>query len=334
MARNDRIARLFRVLDALARTKRGLPLSALASREGWRLRSVYRDIEALEKAGFPVVSDGGRYRLIEGWVPATQMGVDSEELLALHLARQQAAGWRGSRIGDALDRLYGKLAAPPKGTGTLVPPGLGGAFTLAAPAARDYAAHKQTVATLDRAIRERLVVSTVYQSVSGEVTRRRLEPAQLHWDPRLEALYLIAYCRLRKDIRVFAVHRFRAVSSSREGFAARRGVSSEAALRHAFRVWRADRVFKVRLRFVGRAARLVAERRWHPAQITRRQDDGSLVFEAEVAGLDEITPWILSFGSECSVVEPNALRERIRATHIEAAAGNDTPEAQAHRRAR
>jgi predicted DNA-binding transcriptional regulator YafY len=328
------MARLFRLLNILSRSKRGLPLSRIAEKEAWRLRSVYRDIEALEKAGFPIVSEGGRYRLMEGWVPATQMGVDSEELLALHLARQQAAGWRGSRIGDALDRLYGKLAAPPRETGTLVPSGLGGAFTLAAPGARDYPAHQKTVATLDRAIRERLVVSTVYQSVSDEVTRRRLEPAQLHWDPRLEALYLIAYCRLREDIRVFAVHRFRAVSTSREGFAPRPGVSSEAALRHAFRVWRADRVVKVTLRFSGRAARLVAERRWHPAQVTRKEDDGSLLFEAEVAGLDEITPWVLSFGAECRVVEPDTLRERIRAAHLDAAIGNESPEARAHRRAR
>jgi predicted DNA-binding transcriptional regulator YafY len=93
-------------------------------------------------------------------------------------------------------------------------------------------------------------------------------------------------------------------------------------------------VFKVSLQFVGRAASLVAERRWHPAQITRRQSDGSLIFEAEVAGLDEITPWILSFGSECSVVAPDALRERIRTAHLDAAAVNEPGNARARQRAR
>ncbi len=321
MARNDRIARLFRVLDVLGRSKRGVALRTLADREGWRVRSLYRDIEALEKAGFPIVHTDGRYRLMEGWAPAAQIGVDGEELLALYLARQQAAGWRGSRIGDALERLYGKLATPPRGTGTLVPAGLGDTFTLAAPMARDYAAFQKTVATLDRAIRERLVVTAAYESVSGEVTRRQIEPAQLHWDPRLEALYLIAYCRLRRDIRVFAIHRFMAVSCTRQGFAPRPGVSSQDALRHAFRVWRADRVVKVSVRFSGRAARLIAERRWHPSQVTRRQPDGTLLFEAEVAGLDEITPWLLSFGDECAVVAPDALRDRIRAIHLAASAG-------------
>jgi len=300
---------------------RGLPLKTLADREGWKLRSLYRDIEALEKAGFPLVHDEGRYRLMEGWIPATQLGVDAEELLALYLARQQAAGWRGSRIGDALERLYGKLAAPAKGTGVLVPKGLSEGFSVALPSARDYAAHRLTVATLDRAIRERLVVSAVYESIDGEVTRRAIEPAQLHWDPRLEVLYLIAYCRLRKDIRIFATHRFRAVACSKEAFVPRAGVSSENALKNAFRVWRDDHVVRVRLAFTGRAARLVAERRWHPSQKLKRQE-GSVIFEAEVAGFGEVVPWILSFGAECAVLEPEELRQQVREAHVSAAERN------------
>src|SRR6185503_6333797 len=175
-------------------------------------------IDAIEKAGIPIEREEGRYRIMSGWTPPTQLGIDAEELLALHLARQQAAGLTGSRMGLALDRLYGKLATPPRGTGTLVPAGLGSAFSLAPPSAREYAAFRQTVASLDRAIRDRAVVSVSYQALSGEETRRQLEPPQLHWDARLETLYLIAYCRLRQAMRVFAVHRFRAITLTRERF--------------------------------------------------------------------------------------------------------------------
>lgn len=321
MSRNDRIARLFRVLDQLARSKRGLPMKTLAEREGVPLRSLYRDIDAIEKAGFPLLHEDGRYRLMPGWLPATQMGIDDEELLALFLAREQATGWSGSRIGGALDRLYAKLTAAPGKSGTLVPKGLGIGFTQSAPAARDYGRHREHVATLDRAIRDRLVTTAVYEAVSGEVTQRRIEPAQLHWDARLEALYVIAYCRLRQDIRVFATHRFRAVSLEAEAFQPRVGVSSKEALRNSFRVWRAAEVVQVQLRFSGRAARLVAERRWHPSQRLHRADAGALIFEAEVAGVEEITPWILSFGAECTVLTPGTLVERIRDAHLSAARG-------------
>jgi len=316
VSRNDRIARLFRLLNLLVTTKRGLILRTVAEREGWKLRSLYRDIEALEKAGFPLVHDDGRYRLMEGWIPAVQLGVDRDELLALYLAREQAIGWRGTEIGDALERLYGKLAAPPKATGVLVPRGLGETFTTAVPMARDYAATRKTVATVDRALREHLVVSAVYESLDGKTTNRDVEPAQLHWDSRLETLYLVGYCRLRQAIRVFATHRFRAVSARKESFAPRPGVSSQEALRHAFRVWRDDHVTAVRLSFSGRAARLVLDRKWHASQKIRKQESGSVVVELEVAGLGEIVPWILSFGAECAVLEPAELREKVREGHV------------------
>jgi len=69
MARNDRIARLLQILVELSNTRRGLPLKMLAERGGWRLRSVYRDIEAIEKAGIPIEREDGRYRVMSGWTP-------------------------------------------------------------------------------------------------------------------------------------------------------------------------------------------------------------------------------------------------------------------------
>jgi predicted DNA-binding transcriptional regulator YafY len=320
MSRNTRIARILKLAERMARSRHGIVVARYAAAEGVPVRSVYRDLDALNQAGFPVVPDGGRYRLLDNWMPAAQLGVSADELLALHLARQQAAGWEGTLLADALQRLYGKLATPRGGTGKLVPAGLGGGFSLVPPAARDYAGFRNTVAVLDRACREHVVVDASYESVDGAITQRAIEPAQLHWDPRLETLYLIAWCRLREDVRVFATHRFRVVSPRREGFAPRADLSSQTALKHAFRVWRADRVVAVECRFTGRAARLVEERRWHPSQKTRRDGDG-LIFTVEVAGLQEITPWILSFGPECAVLAPAELRERVREAHLRAAGG-------------
>ena len=43
------------------------------------------------------------------------------------------------------------------------------------------------------------------------------------------------------------------------------------------------------------------------------QKDGSIVFEAEVAGTEEIKYWVMSWGSKAQVLEPESLREEIRA---------------------
>jgi hypothetical protein len=105
------------------------------------------------------------------------------------------------------------------------------------------------VQVVERAPREGRALQARYRALStGQVTARVLEPGQLHWDPSHETLYLIAWCRLRQDLRVFAVHRFVAVQALNERCAPRPETRTQAALAKAFRVWRDDHVMQVRVR--------------------------------------------------------------------------------------
>ena len=65
----------------------------------------------------------------------------------------------------------------------------------------------------------------------------------------------------------------------------------------------------------------VKEKIWHESQKIVEQKDGSVIFEAEVAGTDEIRFWVMGWGSNAEVLEPETLRDDIRAeveTMIEA----------------
>lgn len=55
------------------------------------------------------------------------------------------------------------------------------------------------------------------------------------------------------------------------------------------------------------------EKIWHDTQGIVPQKDGSIVFEAEVAGTEEIKFWVMSWGSKAEVLKPQSLREEIRA---------------------
>jgi predicted DNA-binding transcriptional regulator YafY len=59
MPRGDQVARLYKLVMALAGAKYGLPAAALARRHRWPSRTVYRDLHALELAGFPITRNGG-----------------------------------------------------------------------------------------------------------------------------------------------------------------------------------------------------------------------------------------------------------------------------------
>jgi proteasome accessory factor B len=66
------------------------------------------------------------------------------------------------------------------------------------------------------------------------------------------------------------------------------------------------------LRFSPGVAPDVADGRWHASQRLEPRADGALDLHLSLDGLDEVVGWVLSFGDQVEVLEPDALRERVR----------------------
>ncbi|MCF7786832.1 MAG: WYL domain-containing protein [Prosthecobacter sp.] len=58
----------------------------------------------------------------------------------------------------------------------------------------------------------------------------------------------------------------------------------------------------------------MGERLWHSTQAIRKlKNDGSVIeFQAHLSGLEEITRWVLSWGSKAKVLGPPELKQRVR----------------------
>ncbi|HEY4184582.1 MAG TPA: WYL domain-containing transcriptional regulator, partial [Polyangia bacterium] len=315
MARNDQIVRILSVARALASSRRGVSLTGLAIREGWNWRTVYRDVQALEAAGFPIETVDGRHRLPAGWSMPNLPGIEADEILAFYAVRALAGTWRTTAVGKPLDRLWMKLTSGQRGQGgqgSLLPVMQEPWFAVRSPIAIDYRAHDKIIATFDRAARDRLAVTCCYRALSTKtVTARLLEPGELYWDPTLETLYVIAWCRLRQAVRVFAVHRFVAASLTDETFAPRAAARSAVALKNAFKIWRSENVQTVRIRFDETAAEEIRERTWAPRQRIEEVASGGLVLTMAVAGTSEIERWVLGYGGAAEVLVPEGLRARV-----------------------
>jgi predicted DNA-binding transcriptional regulator YafY len=322
LPRNNQIVRILSLARTLAASRRGISLKDLALREGWSWRAVYRDKDALEAAGFPIEEHTrGRYRMREDWAAPNLPDVRPEEIAAFFGLRALAETWRGTTLGRPLDNLWAKLTAGPTRQGALVPATRQPWLSVRSPIAIDYRNHDKTIAVLERAVKEHLIVDCRYRALSTrEITTRHIEPGDLHWDPALETLYVLGWCRLRSEVRIFAVHRFLAVSLTDERFLPRPETRSKNALKNAFRIWRGANIEAVKVRFSPEAAPEIRERHWSAGQTIHEESDGGVVLTMEVANPMEVERWVLGFGPAAEALAPDALRSRVISRTTEAAA--------------
>ncbi len=123
--------------------------------------------------------------------------------------------------------------------------------------------------------------------------------------------YMIGYTEAFEEIRTFKIERIMAIGVLDNTYAMDSTFNLDKYLGNAWLMIRGDTPYHVRVRFSPMVARNVEEVVWHKTQKTCRQEDGSLIFDVDVDGIDEISWWILGYGQEAEVLEPPALRQKI-----------------------
>jgi proteasome accessory factor B len=163
---------------------------------------------------------------------------------------------------------------------------------------------------IQTALVERRTLRMRYHSAhSGEEGQRDVDPYSLTYFDG--GLYLVAYCHTRKDVRLFAAERIRAADVLRQRFEVTKGFELRAYLDKAWGIIQGDFV-TVRVVFSPKIARYIRERLWRPSQWFRDLADGRLEMTLRVADTVEIRRWILGYGTDAEVMEPNGLREALR----------------------
>jgi predicted DNA-binding transcriptional regulator YafY len=130
------------------------------------------------------------------------------------------------------------------------------------------------LAEINRALAARRTLEMRYYSLSRDAeTERRVDP--YHVTFYQGGLYLVGYCHLRRDVRIFAVERIRALRVLDATFVRPPGFDAEAYLRDAWGVVRGD-LIAVRAVFSAAAAPHVRGRLWHASQEFRELPGGRL----------------------------------------------------------
>jgi predicted DNA-binding transcriptional regulator YafY len=320
--RGDQLARQWLLIQRLARSRAGAGLEELAEELGCVRRTVYRDLDALMYAGFPVTSekrDGKAYYRFLDSFEMGQVPFTPDELLALAFSEDLLGTLEGTVFHDSIRAALTKIRAGlgPELSNYLER--LSDGFRVLPGPHKRYEAFRDTIRTLNEGVLENGTVEIRYRTGrTGEEATRRIDPYKVWY--HAGALYVIGFDHRSGEIRTFSIDRIQAIEATGDHFEIPDDFDFDHYTSSSFGVV-ADPAVPVRIRFTADWASYVDERQWHASQATRRLPDGLLELTMEVGATQELANWILSFGGGAEVLEPASLREEVLAS-LKAAIAN------------
>ncbi len=316
MSDTTQILRQWMLLRILSARRQGVSLKALAEELKASTKTIQRDLALLQQLAFPIdqeVSSHGR----KLWKMTDTTGIPAltftlEEAAALYWGSQFLEGlagtyfWQGSRT--ALKKIRTALGAPAlKHLQKLAT-----AIHLTHARVVDYESRAKLIDDLMVAIEERRLTVITYQSLRATepVTLLDIHPyALVH---HKQALYVIAWSKDHESIRTFKVDRITHVELHKWIFNRPEDFDPAAHLEHSFGIFSSDKAPEtVKVRFAPGVSRILEEKKFHPSQKLTTQWDGSIFAEYQLGPLEEFTSWLLSFGPQVEVLEPEHLRTRV-----------------------
>jgi predicted DNA-binding transcriptional regulator YafY len=318
MPRNAEVIRQWTILREIERAAGGgVTIDRLAAQNRVTTRTIRRDLQALEEAGFPLYDDRSnadgrtRWRMAGHAFKQLASGLTLSELCALYFSRTLVASLSGTPFKTDVESAFDKLAA------ALTPhmrrfldqlPRV--IATKADPQRRHpaYARQQPIIArALEATLHQRQAVIT-YHSTSSERTKEyRVHPYRL--DFAQGGLYLLAYVPEYAQIRTFAVERILTISLLDERFTPLEELP-EVAFPHSLGV-HSGPPERVEIDFQPAVAEYVRAREWHPSQRLRETGSGELAMTLDVCLDRALQSWILSFGPFARVRSPERLAREI-----------------------
>jgi predicted DNA-binding transcriptional regulator YafY len=302
----NRIDRLTAILIQL-QSKRVVKAKEIAERFGVSLRTVYRDVRALEEAGVPLGAEAGvGYFLAEGYHLPPVIFTQEEASVLLMAGKlfekfsdpalrnhHQSALYKIRAILDptdkeSIEKLYQHIAV----FGHTV---------------EETVVSEVAVDQIPIAISQNRVLTLHYFSNhSQETTVRDVEPLGLcfysaHW-------HLIAFCRLRQDYRDFRVDRIRKLIIQEQLFDRENHDSLENLFKEMAKQEDLERMV---VQFSKAVENEVLNQRYYFGFVEEKKismwNEMTFLFYS----MEAFSHWLLSFGREIQVISPPALKERM-----------------------
>jgi len=272
-------------------------------------RSLRRYLQILEEAGFPWYFDRAKnlYRFADGY-SLKRLELSGSELFGLVALRSLGASLGGT-IGSYIDEVTDKLVGSARGVKERVETRSPVTFRLSE--IRLDKQGERAFELLSAAERASRSVTFRYRDNVGKKSERTADPYGFIVSGG--RVYCVAYDHARKDMRTFAVDNMTAPEVLGSTFVKPNDFDIEAfAARSISGVMHGSDVVEVHVCFAARVAKAAIAARVVAEQHIDRLENGDVEITFPVTDIDELIRWVLSWGSQAEILEPEDARVRTR----------------------
>lgn len=297
---------LFRLL-----AQKKVSATELAGENGVSIRSVYRYIDELTVTGIPIDVQPGRgggiyisdsYKLPVGFMTRAEY---EAALTAMKAMQEQLPS-------EDLKSAIGKIASRCKSEKTNA--AVTGDVIVDSSSWGDYR-FDEKLRLLQNAVHEKESVEIDYVSRTGEHTKRTIEPHVLVF--KQNVWYVYAYCRLRRQFRLFKAGRIRTMRQTGKTFVPKIFSRDDIPLDFT-----QDREERTNVKLEISPALLPDAQEWLGVECIRKEEERFLA-EISLPKGEGLIRKILGFGGGVKVLYPPELKEEVRREAIKIAEENE-----------
>lgn len=305
----NRIDRLSAILIQL-QGKKIVKAAEIADRFQISLRTVYRDVKALQEAGVPVGAEAGTgYYLVEGYhLPPVMF--NREEAAALLTGEKLMARLSDQsnkkQFSNAMQKIRAVLRSSEKDFLESLEESIA-VITRRPPPAEEFP--NRFLSDIQYALGKHVILKMGYFALHNEVhSDREVEPIGIiymtgYW-------YLIAWCRLRNGYRNFRMDRIRSLSITDSQYDRNRHISLKEYLEKYAEPAAYPHV--VKLRFKAEMAKRLGEQRFYYGLMEEQTVGECVEMSFLTAHLDWFGRWVLTMGRHVEIIGPEELVDHMQ----------------------
>ena len=113
--RGTQLARQWKIIRMMEPRKTGISAMDLAVELDVPLRTVYRDLDAIQEAGFPLYTEqtgkNSYWKLLDTFKKDFPLPLTATELMSLHMSRDLLGIFEGTIFHDSIESLFNKVKA-------------------------------------------------------------------------------------------------------------------------------------------------------------------------------------------------------------------------------